>query len=186
MLRFIIMTILLANQNLTAETFHNQQFWQTDMPQNHWGPIALCGAGTAIAGDDDALVSSITEGALNASSSPVAPLSTTFHQSGCHGPTEVATPSRLMTFTEDNFTQLVTQIAVGQGEVLEALADLVGVQPTDRPKFYNLLRHNFTLLFPTNTPKIREVLHKIGYLSTHHDIPTRLAHRYTFSSIFSE
>lgn len=48
--------------------------------------------------------------------------------------------------------KLAEDMSQGKGEHLEALAQLMGIQPQDRADFYQLVQNNFTALYPsTNT-----------------------------------
>ncbi|MEE9334439.1 MAG: DUF3015 domain-containing protein [Granulosicoccaceae bacterium] len=51
-----------------------------------------------------------------------------------------------------------TDVALGHGEALEAVAVMIGVEPTDRTRFNDIMHENFALLFPTTETTSQEVL----------------------------
>jgi len=51
-----------------------------------------------------------------------------------------------------------TDVALGHGEALGAVAVMIGVQPADRPLFNDVMHQNFDVLFPDTETTAQEVL----------------------------
>lgn len=54
-------------------------------------------------------------------------------------------------FMDENLDQLAADTAMGTGDSLAALADLIGVSESDRPHFNNTLQANFDSIFESDT-----------------------------------
>jgi Protein of unknown function (DUF3015) len=53
-------------------------------------------------------------------------------------------------FAKINWMQLSANMASGQGEHLSAMADLMGVQASQKPAFYSMTKAKFSQLLPSN------------------------------------
>ncbi len=81
---------------------------------------------------------------------------------GCDQPANVAANERLMEFTAANLDNLARDIAVGQGESLDTLAELLEVPATERGAFYYRLQNDFDGIFPAADVKTAAVLDRIA------------------------
>lgn len=70
----------------------------------------------------------------------------------------LASNTRIREFIQDNMDHVAMDIAVGQGETLEALADLMEVSTDDRPALYTKLQSNFDSIFTSDGVTSDEVL----------------------------
>jgi hypothetical protein len=65
----------------------------------------------------------------------------------CDQPVKVAANDRLNEFVLANMDSLAKDIARGEGETLEAFAELMGVPAVERPQFYAKLQDSFASIF---------------------------------------
>jgi hypothetical protein len=80
---------------------------------------------------------------------------------GCDQPANVAASERLMEFTVANMDNLARDIARGEGESLETLAELLAVPAQNRGEFYASLQGNFAAIFITGEESAANVLDRI-------------------------
>jgi hypothetical protein len=80
---------------------------------------------------------------------------------GCDQPANVAASERLMEFTVANMDNLARDIARGEGESLETLAELLAVPEQNRGEFYANLQGNFADIFSTGEESAANVLDRI-------------------------
>jgi hypothetical protein len=71
----------------------------------------------------------------------------TFNTIGCNGTGTVTADARLHLFAGANLDRLARDMANGQGETLDAFAQLLNVQPSDRPAFAEFTRAHFPEIF---------------------------------------
>lgn len=79
----------------------------------------------------------------------------------CEQPANVAATERLMEFTVANMDTLARDIARGEGETLETLAELLAVPDANRGEFYASLQGNFNDIFTTGDESAANVLDRI-------------------------
>jgi hypothetical protein len=77
---------------------------------------------------------------------------------GCEPGSVIKAEQRLNVFTAVNVDRLAREIAVGEGEALEALAHLYGVDDADRDAFAARLHERFDAIFPTATVTAGDIL----------------------------
>lgn len=77
---------------------------------------------------------------------------------GCEPGSVIKAEQRLNVFTAVNVDRLAREIAVGEGEALEALAHLYGVADADRDAFAARLHERFDAIFPTATVTAGDIL----------------------------
>jgi hypothetical protein len=63
---------------------------------------------------------------------------------------EPLSPPTLTKFVQDNVESLSKDIAVGHGETLDTLAQLMEIPEEDRGDFYQYLQANYKSIFPSN------------------------------------
>ena len=64
----------------------------------------------------------------------------------------------ILEFVKTNFSQLRSDMAVGQGGLLTRLATVLDVKDADRERFYSLCKNNFNQLFITPETTAEELV----------------------------
>jgi len=64
-------------------------------------------------------------------------------------------------FVTANFSQLRTNMSVGQGEYLSTLAVLMSVDEADKEKFFALSKNNFSSIFTSSQTTAKEVIYNL-------------------------
>jgi hypothetical protein len=78
---------------------------------------------------------------------------------GCGAPNQpIKAEHRIQMFAGANIDRLAREMALGEGESLEALAVLMSVDVADRPAFYALTQAQFATLFPKSEMTSGEML----------------------------
>ena len=77
---------------------------------------------------------------------------------GCEPGSVIKAERRLDVFAGANLDRLAREIAVGEGETLDALAHLYGVEGEDRARFAARLHGHFDAIFPTASVTAGDVL----------------------------
>lgn len=80
---------------------------------------------------------------------------------GCERFETLAMKEKLNIFVADNMDNVAVDIAAGQGETLEAIADLAKVCVEKREKLYATLQNNFNSIYPNSDVTHVEVVEKI-------------------------
>jgi hypothetical protein len=121
-----------------------------------------CGVGTQIwegeTGLAPKLAASFTNGLTFQS------ISITFGLVNCNGRNTVTADAELRKFAAGNIDRLSLDMARGSGESLDALADLIGLEQSDRAAFTELTRSNFATLFPSDRTTSGEMLDALDAL----------------------
>jgi hypothetical protein len=81
---------------------------------------------------------------------------------GCEQPANIIKNDRSLAFTADNMDLLARDIASGQGETLNTLAELMNFPTADRPGLYATLQANFDQIFVTGEETAGVVLDRIA------------------------
>ncbi|WP_122899757.1 DUF3015 family protein [Acinetobacter sp. B51(2017)] len=69
----------------------------------------------------------------------------TFGTLGCNGNGTVS--AKVVTFTHENAENLARDMAVGEGENLNVLAELLQIKTEDKPRFFAVSKANFTQIY---------------------------------------
>lgn len=77
---------------------------------------------------------------------------------GCSSDGVITAANRLPMFAGSNLDQLSAEMAAGEGEALEALAALYGVEEADKAAFYQMTRQNYASIFSSASVTAGEVL----------------------------
>ncbi len=77
---------------------------------------------------------------------------------GCSHNGTVSSSVRLTMFTGSNIEKLARDMSVGQGETLNVMADLMGVQAQDKAAFFQATRANFGTIFAPQNETAGQVL----------------------------
>ena len=83
---------------------------------------------------------------------------------GCSGEGVVASAARLNMYAGANIDRLQRDIALGQGESLDTLAHLMGVQDADRSAFSSLAKSHFGDIFPSDDVTAGQMLTTLSQL----------------------
>jgi hypothetical protein len=79
----------------------------------------------------------------------------------CEKPAKFAASEKLMEFASGNMDNLARDIAMGQGESLDTLAELMDVPDQSRGQFYAQLQNNFGNIFITGDENAAVILDRI-------------------------
>ncbi len=80
---------------------------------------------------------------------------------GCEPPQSLVSLDKINIFVAGNMDNLAKDIAVGQGETLNTLADLMQVPSDKRGELYTQLRKNFSDIYGSDEVTSRQVTEKI-------------------------
>ncbi len=86
---------------------------------------------------------------------------------GCNKFTTIAMREKLNIFVADNMDNVASDIASGEGESLEAIADLAHVRSENRAALYVALQDNFEFIYPSAQITHEEVVQKIAEIIEH-------------------
>lgn len=84
--------------------------------------------------------------------------------SGCTQDGTVSSSWKTAMFIDGNKNALARDTASGQGETLDTLAQLIGVEASDRQAFTSLTQKNFARIFPSSdvtAAEIRDLLREV-------------------------
>ena len=121
-----------------------------------------CGLGALLIGDkgNDSMLGQLAMTLLNATSG-----SQTFGISSgtseCKAPSKIAQNERLNEFVVANMDNLSKDIAMGNGESLDTLAELMGISVDNRAEVYGKLQMNFSSIFTSSSVQASEVVDNI-------------------------
>ena len=86
--------------------------------------------------------------------------------SECKQPTKFVSNERLNEFVVANMDDLAKDIARGNGETLEAFADLMDVPADKRPEFYQKLQVSFSKIFTSENVVFANVVDNVADVSS--------------------
>ncbi|CAI3104403.1 hypothetical protein MWMV14_MWMV14_00297 [Acinetobacter baumannii] len=114
-----------------------------------------CGVGTQVWAGQKGVVPKILAATTNGIFTNQL-LGITFGTLGCRqGGTVTA---QVVTFTNENAEVLARDMAVGQGESLNVLAELMQIKPQDKDRFFKVSKANFGEIYSTNNQNTLQVL----------------------------
>ena len=82
----------------------------------------------------------------------------------CNKPAKFASNEQLNNFVASNMDNLAKDAAMGHGEYVDTLAELMDVQASDRVEFSQMLQANFANIFTDGSVSHVEVIENISYL----------------------
>jgi hypothetical protein len=85
--------------------------------------------------------------------------------SNCTQPSKFVSNERLNEFVAANMDNLAKDIARGNGETLEAFADLMQVPSEKRPEFYQKLQTSFARIFTSENVVLANVVDNVATVS---------------------
>jgi hypothetical protein len=80
---------------------------------------------------------------------------------GCDKFTTMTMKEKLNIFVADNMDNVATDIASGQGETIDAIADLAGINVENKAYFFTMLQDNFDTIYPSTQVTHEEVVGNI-------------------------
>ena len=80
----------------------------------------------------------------------------------CEQPAQLYARKQLERFVADNMDNLAKDIAMGSGESLDTLAELMSVPSDSRSSFNAALQENFSLIFPSGQVTAPQVIETIN------------------------
>ncbi len=89
----------------------------------------------------------------------------TFGTLECKKPTKIVKNDRLFKFVSDNMDELASDIASGQGETLETVAELLNIPQDKKSVFFRKLQMNFDKIYPSENVQSADVIDKIVEIS---------------------
>ena len=107
-------------------------------------PDVGCGVGSTIWEGQSGKIAKILAGTTNGIFTNQF-LGITFGTLGCGGNGKVT--AQVVTFTNENAEVLARDMAVGQGESLNVLAELMNIQSTDKARFFEVTKANFSQIY---------------------------------------
>ena len=114
-----------------------------------------CGAGTQIWAGQKGIAPKILAATTNGIFTNQL-LGITFGTLGCRqGGTVTA---QVVTFTNENAESLARDMAVGQGDSLNVLAELLNIQSQDKARFFAVSKQNFSEIYSANNQDSLQVL----------------------------
>ncbi len=81
---------------------------------------------------------------------------------GCSKDGVVKSSAALSTFMAANFDKVSHNMAVGKGESLETMANLMGIAEQDKATFFSTTRENFDAIFASENSTVKEVIANLG------------------------
>lgn len=83
---------------------------------------------------------------------------------GCSSDGVVTASYRASAFAAANIDQLSVDMAVGQGETLDALATIYGIEGSDRVVFFDMAKANYGSIFADTTTEAGQVIASVESL----------------------
>jgi hypothetical protein len=80
---------------------------------------------------------------------------------GCTQDGVVRPPTQVRMLLMSSLDNLATDVARGEGETLDSLAQAMAIENADRPVFFAALQDNFTRIFPSESVSADEVITSI-------------------------
>ncbi|ETR66762.1 MAG: hypothetical protein OMM_12370 [Candidatus Magnetoglobus multicellularis str. Araruama] len=119
-----------------------------------------CGLGSMVLGEQDTLVMQLVISCLNGISGNQS-FGITFGTLDCDKPRAIVLNEKLDRFVADNMDNLAVDMASGQGESLDALADLAEISQSKRPELYRALQANFDQIYPSAQTTHKEIVTQV-------------------------
>lgn len=119
-----------------------------------------CGAGTQIWAGKDGKVAKILAATTNGSTANQL-FGITFGTLGCKGTGAIT--AQVVEFVDGNAEALARDVAVGQGENLTVLAELLNIDSKDQARFFEVAKANFATIYTADatTADVVTALHAV-------------------------
>lgn len=89
--------------------------------------------------------------------------------SGCTQDGVVRSSWRTAMFIDGNKEKLARDMSVGQGETLDSLAQLLGVEEVHKPAFFAATKHNFARIFAARNDSTDEIAASLKRVLAEHE-----------------
>ncbi|MCB0347058.1 MAG: DUF3015 domain-containing protein [Bdellovibrionales bacterium] len=96
--------------------------------------------------------------------------------SGCTQDGVVRSNWRTAMFIDENVTKIARDMSVGEGETLESLASLLGMNDADKAVFFQVAKENFEVIFPSDSVSSYEVMASLKRVFEGNDILAGYSH----------
>lgn len=123
---------------------------------------AGCGVGTQVWKGQTGLAPKVLAATTNGWSSNT--VSMTFGLLGCSGKGTVTADAELTRFASANLDPLTADMATGQGETLDAMASLYGIELADRARFFELVQVNYAAIVKQGAASAGEMIAELKVL----------------------
>ena len=120
-----------------------------------------CGLGDLILGDPDSVVLQSFEATTNGTSGNQT-FGVTSGTSNCKKPSKLVSNERLQEFVTQNMDSIASDIASGQGESLDTVAELMGVPAAERAAFGATVQASFTKIYTSGDVTSAQVIDNIA------------------------
>ena len=120
---------------------------------------AGCGLGSLVFGDEPGMVQVFAATTNGTSASQT--FGITSGTSNCEKQPKFSSNERLNQFVMENMDNLAKDVAMGYGEFLETLVELLGVTAGDRTEVYARLQANFSSIFSSERIEAADVIDSI-------------------------
>ena len=117
---------------------------------------AGCGIGSEIWAGQSGKVAKLLAATTNSALFANQLFGITFGTLGCSGSGTVT--AQVVTFTNENAESLARDMAVGQGESLNVLAELMNIKAEDKARFFAVSKQNFAEIYSTENKDSYKVL----------------------------
>jgi hypothetical protein len=151
----VVVVSLFALLLITAPAFSKEMMVSKDA----YGS-AGCGLGSLVFGNEPGAVqvfAATTNGTFGSQTFGI-----TTGTSNCgKGLVNTSENNNLAQFVENNMDNLAKEIARGNGESLNTLAELTGVSESEKPAVFTKLQANFSTIFSSDNVQVSEVVSRI-------------------------
>ncbi|MCC6302034.1 MAG: DUF3015 domain-containing protein [Gammaproteobacteria bacterium] len=95
---------------------------------------------------------------------------------GCATDGVVAQPVKVAMFIDTNLDKLAYDMAVGQGETLDSLANLIGMEGSDKAAFFELAKANYAEIIPSDRANTQDVIAALNQVLAQNGELAKYAH----------
>jgi len=120
---------------------------------------AGCGLGSMIFGNEPGMIQTFAATTNGTSANQLFGITT--GTSNCEKQPKFASSKKLNEFVQANMDNLAKDIAMGHGESLSTLAELMGISADSKPVFYSKLQSNFSNIFTSEKVEAADVVDNI-------------------------
>ena len=138
----------------------NATLWAGELDKN-----CGCGLGSKVFKDKDSMMFQVLASLGNSVLFFNQAFGITFGTFGCEQPITMVQNERLDRFVTDNMDLLAREIAMGSGESLQTVAELLAVPHENEPRFFQALQSNFAAVFPSTSVTHNEVVQALERIS---------------------
>lgn len=138
----------------------NSTLWASELDKN-----CGCGLGSKLFKDKDSMVFQVLASLGNSILFFNQAFGITFGTFGCEQPITMVQNERLDRFVADNMDHIARDMAMGSGESLHTVAELLAVPSIQKPQFFQVLQENFATVFPSTTVTPGDVVCEIERIS---------------------